>query len=98
MQATVNNTSRYQSGRSAYWPLHSNQASKTSQRSLRVQLQNSVQTLIHQLSGSSTPQVWSTQGADGQTVWNAQDIASERIIRNASETELRVWLEERYTF
>ncbi|PZO13447.1 MAG: hypothetical protein DCF25_16130 [Leptolyngbya foveolarum] len=102
MQATVNNHSNYQANRlasrSAYWPVRSNRSSKKPQQSLRTQLKNLAQTFVCQLGGSSEPRVWSTQDANGQTVWNAQDSASNRIIRHVSETELRIWLEERYTF
>lgn len=98
MQATASQTSSHRVSQSAYWPIRSNRTSKVSQRNLKAQLQNLAQTLICQLSSSSEPQVWSTQDVNGQIVWNAQDSASDRIIRNASETELRIWLEERYTF
>ena len=98
MQATVHNISSDRASQSAYWPLHLNRTSKAGQRSLKTQLQNLAQTLVDQLGGFSEPHVWSTQDINGQTVWNAQDNASNRVIRNVSETELRIWLEARYTF
>jgi len=98
MQIAANNNSNYQASPSAYWPLQLNRASKAPQQTLKARLQNLTKTLICQLTASSEPCVWPTQDASGQTVWNAKDAASERAILNASETELRIWLEERYTF
>jgi hypothetical protein len=41
-------------------------------------------------------QVWQTCDRFGNTWWNARDRATDRSISLASETEIRVWIEERY--
>ncbi len=98
----INNCAYYPSNRqasySAFWPFHSTNSPISTQRSLKSRLNTLLQTLAYQLCGSSDPYIWSTQDASGQTIWNANDRASDKIIRNASETELRSWLEKRYMF
>ncbi|MBE9061051.1 hypothetical protein [cf. Phormidesmis sp. LEGE 11477] len=85
----------------AYWPLRrsaiaSNQSK--GQSDLKRWLKNLFRTLLSQMAGTAEPQVWSTQDTAGQVLWNAYDGASGKIIRNASETEMRIWLENRYQF
>ena len=92
----------------AYWPLrHASQASdqRASQASdhkgqsnLKHWLKNLFKTLLYQMEGSAGPQVWSTRDEAGRTLWNAYDGVSGRTIHQASETEMRVWLESRYRF
>ena len=81
----------------AYWPLRETAAS-SEKSGLKAQLGNLLQTLFAQCAGSSDPHVWTAKDAEGQTVWNAQDVVSGKVIRNVSESEMRVWLEERYRF
>lgn len=81
----------------AYWPRRSNNTQKNSSKGLSARLRNLLHVLVAQLSGSSEPYVWEGKASNGQTVWNAQDRATGNIIRNASETEMRVWLERRFT-
>lgn len=45
------------------------------------------------LMGSNEPQVWQSLNAAGHNTWNAYDANSERAIYQASEGELRAWLE-----
>ncbi len=87
-----------------YWPLRSGGSQRTAsyqtadQNRLLTQLSNLFSMLVSKLTASSDPFIWSTQDASGQTVWNAKDETSGKVIRGASETEMRVWLEERYRF
>ncbi|MEM8505300.1 MAG: hypothetical protein AAF716_19370 [Cyanobacteria bacterium P01_D01_bin.1] len=85
----------------AYWPF----ASSSLQSSLSNTLYKAVQQIgrlsanvLSLLSVSSDPHVWATCNAAGKTVWNAEDPISGKVILGVSETELRVWLEERYQF
>ncbi|MGJ3248472.1 MAG: hypothetical protein ACFE0I_20615 [Elainellaceae cyanobacterium] len=48
------------------------------------------------LSVSSEPHVWQTQNDAGQTVWSAYDPSNGREIHGVSESEMRIWLEERH--
>ncbi|MGB3298290.1 MAG: hypothetical protein WBA76_08460 [Phormidesmis sp.] len=92
------------SSNQAYWPLGSdNFSNKGSARtakpkSLRTQLSNLFGKMAMQLTTSSDPFIWQTRNPAGQTVWNAKDERSGRVICGASESEMRVWLEERYRF
>ncbi|MGB7250524.1 MAG: hypothetical protein WBC73_16425 [Phormidesmis sp.] len=80
----------------AYWPLRLGTTSKHSRRGLALQLRDLLETLATQLRGSTEPYVWESKDASGQTVWNAEDRVSGSVIRHASETEIRIWLEERH--
>ena len=88
----------------AYWPLRPSGSQGTAsyrtidQNSLRTRLSDLFSLLVSKLTASSDPFIWSTHDAAGQTVWNAKDETSGKVIRGASETEMRVWLEERYRF
>lgn len=90
-------TANGQSFNNAYWPFRSNHAlNDASTQKVTAQLNSWARTLMHQLTGSSEPRVWQTHDAYGQTLWNANDPTTSRTIRNASENEIRIWLEERY--
>ena len=91
------------SSNQAYWPLRSGGSQRkgyrtTERKSLPARLSKLFSKLASQLTASSDPLVWATHDATGQTVWNAKDETSGKVIRGASETEMRVWLEERYRF
>jgi len=86
------------SGNQAYWPRPQFSARKLAQPSLKVQLGNFFHTLVVQLTTSTEPRVWQSQDSTGHVLWNAYDAATDRVIRNASEIEVRVWLETRYQF
>ncbi len=81
----------------AYWPLSSGDR-LANQRSLTVRLNHLWNQIKAGLNASSEPRVWETKNTAGGTVWNAYDPASGRILRSASPSEVRIWLEERYYF
>ena len=83
--------------RNAYWPFNASVTSHLAQRTVKSQISSLLKVLVRQLTGSSEPRVWSSTDANGETLWNAVDMASDRTLRNATETEMRIWLEERYT-
>ncbi|MGD1863805.1 MAG: hypothetical protein ACFB0D_04545 [Phormidesmis sp.] len=87
----------------AYWPMpqvSSPQASldQGSKTSLRTRLSSLLRSLVAPLTVSAEPRVWTSKNTAGHTLWNAYDALSDRVIRNASETELRIWLETRHYF
>ena len=86
-----------QADRNAYWPFNASSTSHLAQRNIKAQINSLLKVLVRQLTGSSEPRVWSSTDANGETLWNAIDMASDRTLRNATETEMRIWLEERYT-
>lgn len=81
----------------AYWPLSSGDR-PVNHRSLRARFSDLWKQLKAHLNTSSEPRVWETKTTAGRTVWNAYDPASGRILRSASPSEVRIWLEERYYF
>ena len=88
-------------GNQAYWPLAQGSGRKSSDTSsassgLSAKLSNLVNSLFVQMTAASEPRIWKRQDADGCTLWNAYDSASDRLVRDVSENELRVWLETRY--
>ena len=42
------------------------------------------------------PRIWHTRDGVGNVWWSAYDPATNRIIQNVSEEQIRVWLEQRY--
>lgn len=70
--------------------------SKPSQRSLVQQLSHAWSQMLAHLSPSSEPHVWATQDATGRTLWNAYDPITGRSLRQVSDEEMRIWLEERH--
>ncbi len=89
-------TAQYFSGNQAYWPIPQASSRQSVQPRLKARLNNLFHTLVAQLTNSGEPRVWRSQDATGRPLWNAYDAATDRIIRNASETEVRAWLEARY--
>lgn len=92
------NTINRFTGNQAYWPLPLRSSQKSAQASWKVQLRNLFRSFVAQLTDASELRVWKSHDGAGDTLWNAYDSVSNRVIRNASETELRVWLETRYQF
>jgi hypothetical protein len=48
------------------------------------------------LNVGSEPYVWKTTSAVGDSQWSAYDPITHTAIEGVSETEVRVWLEERH--
>ena len=85
------------SNNQAYWPLTRSYPSQSRQSNLlKNKLSNLLQSLVAQMTNTSEPRVWKSQDTTGRTQWNAYDGTFNRVIHNASETELREWLEHRY--
>lgn len=86
----------------AYWPfpvaLGQRRFQAKDRRSASPKLNNLLQTLISKLNASADLHVWETHTAAGETVWSAEDTVLGKTIYNVSESEMRVWLEERYRF
>ena len=89
------------SSNQAYWPLpqlsaRQSPSHQTHKYSLKALLSNLASAFVAQLTTSNEPRVWQSHIAAGHILWNAYDSVSDRIIRNASETEVRAWLEARH--
>jgi len=69
---------------------------KKSVRSFRSEINDIWQATVAHWKATSEPHVWRTQDQSGQEAWNAYDPASHRTVRQVSEHDLRVWLEERH--
>lgn len=89
----------------AYWPLSGRNPGRDpgrdrphNHRSLRVRFGDLWNRFKAHLNTASEPRVWETQTAAGCPVWNAYDPISGRILRSATPSEVRIWLEERYYF
>lgn len=50
------------------------------------------------LSTNDEPQIWQTRDRNGNVLWNAYDPISDRSLYYASEAEVRIWLENRYSY
>ncbi|MEB3280291.1 MAG: hypothetical protein VKK42_15360 [Lyngbya sp.] len=52
--------------------------------------------LITSLTAEDRIKVWSCSDGSGNTYWNAYDPISNHVLEQATESELRIWLEQRY--
>lgn len=69
---------------------------KKNVRSFRSEVTEIWQAIVAHLEATSEPRVWQTQDQSGREEWNAYDPASHQTLRQVSEQDLRVWLEERH--
>jgi hypothetical protein len=63
---------------------------------LRELIRKAFYWLITGLSAADDIQVWTCSDRLGNIYWNAYDPIYDRFLSRASETELRLWLEQRY--
>ena len=70
-----------------------------SKQSLKTKLTKSLngiwQHLVKAIAHSNEPRIWQSQ-KHGQTIWHGYDPASGKSVTRFSETEMLIWLEERY--
>lgn len=50
------------------------------------------------LSTKDEPHIWQTRDRNGDVLWNAYDPVTDRSLYYASEAEVRIWLENRYSY
>ncbi len=81
----------------AYSPLRLGYAAELVRQRLTAVLSNLLQAVVTSMTNSSNLLVWPSKDATGQTVWNADDRTTGKVIRDISESEMRVWLERRYS-
>jgi hypothetical protein len=65
-------------------------------RTWKTEVNDLWQTAIAHLAVSDEPHVWKSQDERGYTVWNAYDPKTGRSVNKLSESDVRVWLEERH--
>jgi hypothetical protein len=54
------------------------------------------QFVVKRLRVDAEPRVWHTCDAEGNLWWHAHDAVTGRSLYDASESEMRIWLEQRY--
>lgn len=54
------------------------------------------QYLVNSLTRAQEPQIWQSYDRQGNLWWHGYDPITGRSICRDSETEMRIWLEERY--
>lgn len=59
-------------------------------------LEQASQSFMQRLMADAEPRVWHTCDAEGNLWWHAHDSVTGRSLHNASEAEVRIWLEQRY--
>ena len=69
---------------------------KPCRTSLKDMLMQAFQSAKAYLNVGSEPYVWKTTRAVGEPLWSACDPITHKAIEGVSETEVRVWLEERH--
>jgi len=88
----------YHTSGNQYWPLGIRLENPSQLSSWKARFGKLIKALLTQLTSSSEPFVWQSPNDASQNLWNAHDRVSGKVIRHASEAEIRVWLEERYSF
>jgi hypothetical protein len=63
---------------------------------LTSRLQNIWQQLIEFAIGNTEIKIWKSQSPAGYQLWHVYDPATKQSAYFKSETEVRVWLEQRY--
>ena len=63
---------------------------------LLVWLERVAQSFIQRLMADAEPRVWYTCDAEGHLWWHAHDPVTGRSLYDASEAEIRAWLEQRH--
>ena len=65
-------------------------------KNFKLKIENFLNTVCAPIVAGKEPKLWLSFDQRGNCYWNAYDPQSNRYARNLSETEMRVWLEERY--
>ena len=71
------------------------QANQSPKTKLTKPLNRIWQYLVKAIAHSNEPRVWQTK-KHGQVLWHGYDPASGKTVTRFSETEMLIWLEERY--
>lgn len=64
--------------------------------SFRAKLRNTWQTVLAYFAASNEPHVWKSQDISGLPQWKAYDPMTGQSVEYNSETDMRIWLEERH--
>jgi hypothetical protein len=59
-------------------------------------LERAAQAFMQRLVADAEPHVWYTRDAEGNLWWHAHDSVTGRSLYDASEAEMRIWLEQRH--
>jgi hypothetical protein len=59
-------------------------------------LKSIFQLFIPFFTNGNEPRIWTTTDRDGNTTWHAYDPVSDRTRSLDSESEMRIWIEQRY--
>ena len=60
-------------------------------------LERAARAFVQRLVADAEPQVWYTCDAEGNLWWHAYDPITGRSLYDASEAEIRVWIEQRHS-
>lgn len=81
------------------WKIHRSSAnllSKLSQKTVFSRLLERYITLLQWLIETPQLKVWQTWDEDGNVYWNGCDPITRRSIYQVSESQIRIWLEQRH--
>ena len=70
--------------------------SNDAQETLLGWLERAAQSFMQRLMVDAEPRVWYTCDAEGKLWWHAYDSTTGRSLYDASEAEIRIWLEQRH--
>lgn len=71
-------------------------ASNDAKQTLLSWLERAAQSFMQRLVADAEPRVWYTCDAKANLWWHAHDPVTGRSLYDASEAEMRVWIEQRY--
>ena len=71
-------------------------ATHAAKEALLAWLERLAQSFVQRLMADAAPRVWHTCDAEGNLWWHAHDPVIGRSLYDASEAELRIWIEQRH--
>lgn len=66
--------------------------------SLAASVSRALSNVAARMAGTTEPQIWQTHNSMGDILWNVYDPSTNQTSVFYSETEVRVWIDERYNY
>jgi hypothetical protein len=63
-----------------------------------TKFKSSCHQMIALITAGKEPKIWRSFDTEGKLYWNAFDPQSHRFVKDLSEAEMRIWIEQRYRF
>lgn len=85
-----------QNNNQLYWSSLTLERLTAFQESLKLGARKLLEELISLFTVSTEPVLWKSTDSQSREVWSAYEESSGKRIQNLSETDMRIWLENRH--